>query len=181
MTQHLQGNTPPSSHHLFSLFSPPSFLFPPPPSPSLSLSGTRTSLPSHYHSSSGTPAVDAAVNSCAHVPAHPPPHLLQFCWVGLILPLPYSRKVIRPSPLWWWTEGRGVGAEGRGEGSIWLVNFNAEADVSLCTWEISVMLWSYVRAFVVFIVRAAGGLYLTCAHVACCACGEGFRLFHCCL
>lgn len=78
--------------------------------------------------SSGTPAVDAAVNSpCSHPP-------LQFCWAGLMSSLPYRRKVMHPSPKWWRRKRWGCRA---GEGSIWLVNFNATADVSLCTCETS--------------------------------------------
>lgn len=57
---------PPTTSSCSFFLLPLSFL--PPPSPRLS--GTGTSLPSHYHSIPGTPAVDAAVNS--HNPGSPP-------------------------------------------------------------------------------------------------------------
>lgn len=97
---------------------------------SLCLSGTRTcSSPSHYHSSSGTLAVDAAVNSHVLPPRHP-------CSSAELVRsrlLPYTGKVVRPFPERWWTEeGGGGGGQRTGEGSIWLVNFNVGADVPLC-------------------------------------------------
>lgn len=95
MTQHLQGNTPPSSHHLFSNFPPPPCLLLLSPPISLCLSGTRTrSSPSHYHSSSGTLAVDAAVNS--HV--LPPRHPCSSAEPVRSRLLPYAGKVVRPFP-----------------------------------------------------------------------------------
>lgn len=98
----------------------------PPPPTSLSLSGLLLSP----HIITAALAL-LLLMLLIHTLQFTPP--LQFCWVWLISPLPYKRKVIPPSPEWWWTEGRGLKAEE----SIWLVNFNAEADVSLCTCEIS--------------------------------------------
>lgn len=124
MTQHLLWATVLSltsfSHfHLLFLSSLSAHLYIP--------LGPRLLLPPHIICSSGTPVVDAAVNSpCSHPP-------LQFCWAGL-MSLPYRRKVMHPSPKWWRRKGWRRGA---GEGSIWLVNFNVKADVSLCTCEIS--------------------------------------------
>lgn len=106
--------------------------------------GTRTSSfpPSHCHRGSAALALLLL--------------MLQFCWVGLISPLPHRKKVIPPSHEWWWTEGR----RWRG-GSIWLVNFNAEADVSLCTWWDQwagkrFMLWSYEGISVVAYLLSRG-------------------------
>lgn len=55
--------------------------------------------------------------------------------------------------------------EGRGEESIWLVNFNAKADVSMYLWAQragNVSFYDHTREYLVFIV---GGMWLTYAHV----------------
>lgn len=61
---------------------------------------------------------------------------------------------------------RGEGLEGRGEESIWLVNFNAEADVSLCSWKISGLEMCHAMIiFVVFIVERLQPRFML--HVGC--------------
>ena len=73
--------------------------------------------PSHYHSSSGRLAVDAAVNLHVLPARHLPPPNVHLCssaelvWSRL---LPYTGKVVGPFPERWWTEeGRKWRAEDR--------------------------------------------------------------------
>lgn len=151
MTQHLLGNISPShppTHASYFLLHPSApFLH----HPSLGFSGTRTS--SHYISGSASPGL---------LPVTPPPARARplLPRSSADSPLPRRRKVIPPSPEWWWMEQRRRKAGG---GSICLVNFNAQADVSLslcvCVlvrsvgWE-RVWCYDHIReCFVVLIVK----------------------------
>ncbi len=73
----------------------------------------------------------------------------------------------------------GGGGQRTGEESIWLVNFNVEADVSLCTCEISgqEMCHAMIKWGNICSLYCQGAVALTSAHVACSVDGGGFQVF----
>lgn len=128
VSQPLQAKSLLSSQHFFMLFLPLFIIFTShPPCPPVSLGPGH--LPPHIIT-----ALLLLMLLLIRTPQLTPTTALLLSWSDLAFTLQEEGHSSISCVV---MDKRGEGQEGRGEESIWLVNFNAEADVSLCSWKIS--------------------------------------------